>query len=94
MATDTDSEHAQQQANATMAASGYRQRVSRALTDGPATPSQLEAETGIDMSHVSRALSNLRDVGAVELAVPEETQKGRLYRLTERGETALEVVRG
>jgi len=78
---------------ASVLGSTYRRQVVESLrADGPATPSQLEERTGVDISHMSRALGDLREVGGVELLVPEDTKKGRLYGLTEAGREAAEVV--
>jgi len=67
---------------------GSRQRevVVESLSDeGPATPSTLAERTGLAITHVSRVLSDLREVDAVELLVPEDTHKGRIYGLTDAG---------
>lgn len=78
---------------ASLIGSTYRRRVVESLrAGGPATPSQLERRTGVDISHMSRALQQLREVGGVELLVPEDTKKGRLYGLTDEGREAAEVV--
>ena len=67
--------------------SDYRLRVLERLFEGPATPSQLATDTGIAITHVSRSLSDLREQEMVELLVSEEQRKGRVYGITERGET-------
>lgn len=66
--------------------SGYRVAVMRRLADGPSTPSQIAQDSDRSISHISRALHNLRDKGLVELLVPEERKKGRIYGVTERGQ--------
>lgn len=71
-------------------ASQYRQTVVNHLADTPATPSDIDEETGFDIAHISRALQNLRDRDLVELLVDEDTQKGRYYGLTSDGETVRE----
>lgn len=73
-----------------IAASDYRQSVVNRLADGAATPSTIAESTDIKIAHVSRALSTLRDAGAVELLVPEERKKGRVYGLTDAGEQVAE----
>lgn len=65
--------------------SGYRVAVLRRLAEGPATPSQIAEDTGRSISHISRALHNLRDRDLVHLLVPEERKKGRIYGMTDRG---------
>jgi DNA-binding transcriptional ArsR family regulator len=65
--------------------SPYREDVLTRLADGPATPSQIATDKNMDISHVSRALGDLRERALVELLVPEERQKGRIYGLTDRG---------
>lgn len=83
----------EKQAIATVAASSYRERVLRALDeDGPSTPTELHEQTGIASAHVSRALGDLRDVGCVELLVPEGTRKGKIHDTTDRAEPVLGVV--
>jgi DNA-binding MarR family transcriptional regulator len=66
-------------------ASRYREGVLGRLAAGPAMPSQIAADTGVDISHVSRAVGELRDRSLVELLVSEEKQKGRVYGITDRG---------
>ena len=65
--------------------STHRIAVLQRLATGPATPSQIADDTGISISHVSRALSSLRDEDLVELLVSEERKKGRVYGITDRG---------
>ena len=72
----------------------YRLTVMQALEDTAATPTKLEEETGIEITHVSRALHRLRDRGLVELLVPDDQQKGRLYALTEKGAQVLPRAQG
>jgi DNA-binding MarR family transcriptional regulator len=67
-------------------ASKHRVAVVRRLAQSPAIPKELKEDTNRPYSRVSDALDNLRDQGLVELLVPEEQTKGRLYALTERGE--------
>jgi len=73
-------------------ASDYRLAVVESLNEGMATPSTIcEFHGGreeIALAHVSRALGQLKDKGMVDLLVPEDTQKGRIYGLTEQGQEA------
>jgi DNA-binding transcriptional ArsR family regulator len=72
--------------------SQYRVAVVRHLAEGPATPSRIAAEEGYRVAHVSKALSALRDRSVVELLVPEERTKGRIYGLTPKGERTWERI--
>lgn len=65
--------------------SRYRVEVLRRLSDSPAPPSTIAEETGCSISHVSRALQDLRDHGLVDLLVPESRKKGRIYGITDAG---------
>lgn len=66
-------------------ASTYRVTVLEYLVSGPATPSQLSADTDLSMSHISRALGELREQELVELLVSDDRKKGRVYGITEQG---------
>lgn len=66
-------------------ASTYRVAVLEYLVTGPATPSQLATDTEISISHVSRALGELREEALVELLVSDDRKKGRVYGITEQG---------
>lgn len=68
-------------------ASDYRTRVLDALTDGPATPTTVGERTDLELTHVSRTITELRDHELAELLVPEERTKGRIYGLTDAGQT-------
>lgn len=66
--------------------STYRIEVMRRLADSPAPTSKIAQETDCAVSHVSRALTDLRERGLVELLVPEARRKGRIYGITDHGE--------
>ena len=66
--------------------SPHRTTVLRRLTKGNAIPSQIRDDTGLEYSRITEALKPLEERGLVELLVPEDTKRGRLYALTERGE--------
>ena len=70
--------------------SSYRTQVLGCLADGPATPSRIAEETNISIAHVSRALQELRERSVVELLVPEDRRKGRIYGITEKGDRVWE----
>lgn len=65
--------------------SRYRVEVLQRLSDSPAPPSTIAEDTGCAISHVSRALQDLRDQGLVDLLVPESRKKGRIYGITDAG---------
>lgn len=66
--------------------STYRVAVLRRLAEGPAIPSQIAEDTDFSLAHVSRALQDLRSRSLVELLVPEERKKGRVYGITDHGQ--------
>jgi DNA-binding MarR family transcriptional regulator len=79
---------------ATVSASTYRRATLVALADRPQTPSDVADVTGHDISKVSRALSELRDAGAVELLVPDDTKRGRVYGPTDAGQVVVNTLDG
>lgn len=72
--------------------SSYRVTVLRRLADSPATPSRIASDTDCAITHVSRALQGLREHDLVELLVSEERQKGRVYGITDHGESVWETI--
>lgn len=56
------------------------------LAEQPNTPSKMAERTGIEIAHISRTLTQLREKDLVELMVEEERKKGRLYKLSEKGD--------
>ncbi len=70
--------------------SSYRTEVLRRLAESPSTPSQIGSDQDIAVAHVSRALQQLRDREMVDLLVPEDRKKGRVYRMTDKGESVWE----
>lgn len=66
--------------------SEYRTKVLMEIEDGVRTPKSISDNTGLPISHTSRSLKNLKDRGIIELLVPENRQKGRLYGFTNDGE--------
>lgn len=72
--------------------SRYRVAVLSRLADSPATPSKIAADEGLSVSHVSRALSGLGEHDLVELLVPEERRKGRVYGITTEGREAWDLI--
>lgn len=72
--------------------STYRVKVLQRLADSPAPPSTIAEETDCAISHVSRALQDLRDHGLVDLLVPESRKKGRIYGITDEGREIWETI--
>jgi DNA-binding MarR family transcriptional regulator len=66
--------------------SQYRVAVLGRLAESPATPSRIADDTDIAVTHVSRALGGFRERDLVELLVPEERKKGRVYGITDQGQ--------
>lgn len=74
-------------------ASQYRRQVLEYLTtEGPATPSTIAEELEIGIAHVSNGLKDLRDEELVELLVPEERRKGRIYGPTDAGDRTADEI--
>lgn len=65
--------------------SEYRTAVLERLAESPSTPSQIASDHGVAVTHVSRALNQLRERSLVVLLVPEDRKKGRVYTLSDRG---------
>jgi len=72
--------------------STYRVKVLQRLADSPAPPSTIADETDCAISHVSRALQDLRERGLVDLLVPESRKKGRIYGITDDGREIWETI--
>ena len=72
--------------------SRYRVAVLGRLADSPATPSRIAADKGLSVSHVSRALSGLSEHDLVELLVPEDRRKGRVYGITTEGRETWDLI--
>lgn len=72
--------------------SDHRTLVLGRLADGPATPTQIATDVDIASTHVSRALKSLREHGLVELLVPEDRRKGRVYGITTEGTETWELI--
>jgi DNA-binding HxlR family transcriptional regulator len=72
--------------------SRYRVHVLERLHEGPTTPSIIASDTEYSISHVSRALQELEEEGLVDLLVSKERRKGRVYGLTDQGETVIETI--
>lgn len=74
--------------------SKYRRGVLRELANTErATPTELADSVAEPRPHVSRALSELREKGVVELRVSEGRSVGRYYGLTDAGESVWSEIR-
>lgn len=65
--------------------SKYRTKVMKALEDDVKIPFQIAKDSEIRQNHISKVLSELKAHELVECINPE-VRKGRLYRLTDKGE--------
>ena len=65
--------------------STYRTKVMKSLDDQVKIPSQISKDSGILQNHISAVLKQLKEHELVECINPE-VRKGRLYRLTNKGE--------
>ncbi|WP_405305902.1 winged helix-turn-helix domain-containing protein [Methanobrevibacter sp.] len=69
--------------------SKYRTKVMKSLDGEVLIPTQISENSGIRTNHVSKVLSELKAHELIECINPE-FRKGRLYRLTEKGEEIVE----
>ena len=65
--------------------STYRQRVLKSLEGNVLMPTEIAERSSIKTNHVSKVLSELKSKDLIEIINPE-ARKGRLYRLTDKGE--------
>ena len=73
--------------------SKYREKVMKSLEGEVKIPSQIAKDSDIRVNHISKVLSELKEHELVECINPE-VRKGRLYRLTEKGEKVTENLTG
>lgn len=69
--------------------SSYRAKTVKALKDEIKTPSDLAADTGIRINHISNVLRELKEKDVAE-CINNSAKKGRIYRLTSLGEVIVE----
>ena len=69
--------------------SQYRIKAMKSLHNDVKMPTQIAKESGIRTNHISKVLGNLKEHGLVECINPE-VRKGRLYRLTDKGNVVME----
>jgi len=72
--------------------SPHRIKVLRRLSEGNAIPSQIRDDTGQEYSRITEALNTLRERELTELLVSDDTKRGRLYAITQRGEETWEYM--
>lgn len=72
--------------------SEYRQAILLKLDEFPQTPTDLRDKTEFHRSHISSVLQELSEKELVECLNPD-AKKGRVYSLTEEGETMVEALR-
>ena len=65
--------------------SKYRTKVMKALEDDIKIPSKIAKDSDIRQNHISKVLAELKAHELVECINPE-VRKGRLYRLTPKGD--------
>ena len=65
--------------------STYRTKVMKSLEDEVKIPSVIAKDSDIMQNHISAVLKQLKEHELVECINPE-VKKGRLYRLTDKGE--------
>ena len=65
--------------------STYRTKVMKSLDDEVKIPSQIAKDSDILQNHISAVLRQLKEHELVECINPE-VRKGRLYRLTDKGD--------
>lgn len=65
--------------------SKYRAKVMKSLEDDVKIPTTIANDSGIRTNHISKVLAELKAHELVECINPE-VRKGRLYRLTDKGD--------
>ena len=72
--------------------SKYRKKVMKSLDGDVKIPTAIAKDSGIRTNHISKVLSELKSHELVECINPE-ARKGRLYRLTDKGEKLVENIK-
>lgn len=70
--------------------SAYRKKVLKTLKETK-TPTQLEKELDIKISHISRTLKELREMKLIKCHAPD-LRKGKLYQITKLGKEVLDKI--
>ena len=71
--------------------SKYRTDVLKSLNGYPQMPSEIAQYTKITPHHVSHTLKELKDDGLV-LCINPKVSKGRIYKLTQKGEKIVKML--
>ena len=71
--------------------SKYRTNVMKSLDGKVLIPSQIAKNSGIRTNHISKVLAELKAHELVECINPE-VRKGRLYRLTDKGDELIKNI--
>ena len=71
--------------------SKYREKVMKSLDGDVKIPTAIAKDSGIRTNHISKVLSELKAHELVECINPE-VRKGRLYRLTDKGEKIVDKI--
>ena len=70
--------------------SKYKLKVMKTLDGKVKIPSEIANDAEIFQNHISNTLRQLREHGLIECINPE-VKKGRLYRLTDKGEELVKI---
>lgn len=71
--------------------SKYRKKVMKSLEGDVKIPTAIANDSGIRTNHISKVLAELKAHELVECINPEG-RKGRLYRLTDKGEEIIKEI--
>ena len=71
--------------------STYRTKVMKSLEDNVNIPSKIAEDSEIRQNHISKVLAELKAHEMVECINPE-VRKGRLYRLTDKGDEVVKNI--
>ena len=71
--------------------SSYRVNAVKALKDELKTPTDIAADAGIRVNHISKVLRELKETGVAE-CINEDSRKNRLYKLTEVGDEIVDYL--
>lgn len=71
--------------------SKYRKKVMVTLAEDTKMPTQIARDSDIRVNHISKVLAELKSHELIECINPE-VKKGRLYRLTEKGDDLMKTL--